>query len=306
MLVIKLGALGDVVQALGPLAAIRDHHAKARITLLTTEPYAEFLAASGLVDDVWLDGKPKAWNLLRLMHLRAGLRSRPFGRVYDLQTSDRSSSYFRLFASPKPQWSGIAKGCSHPHDNPKRDLMHTLERQGQQLLYAGIVYTPKPSLDWAEADLSRFDLPAPYVLLVPGGAPHRPEKRWPGERYGALAGFLAARGLTPVVLGTAAEAQAAAEIAEACPTARDLTGQTSLLEIAVLARGAAGAVGNDTGPMHIAAVAGCPCLTLYSRASDPKLCGQRGPRARVLRVDDLADLQATTVMGMLEEMGVNS
>ena len=46
ILVIKLGALGDVVQALGPMAAIRRHHADAHITALTAPAFAPLLEAS--------------------------------------------------------------------------------------------------------------------------------------------------------------------------------------------------------------------------------------------------------------------
>ena len=59
ILVIKLSALGDFVQALGPLAAIRSHHADARIVLLTTAPFVAFARASPYVDDVWVDERPK-------------------------------------------------------------------------------------------------------------------------------------------------------------------------------------------------------------------------------------------------------
>ena len=52
ILVIKLGALGDMVQALGPMAAIRRYHADAWITALTTEPYVTFLEESGFFDSI--------------------------------------------------------------------------------------------------------------------------------------------------------------------------------------------------------------------------------------------------------------
>ena len=70
ILVIKLGALGDFVQAMGPAAAIRRHHPDSAITLLTTKPYADFAAATGLFDEIWLDPRPKllqpgAWLKLR-------------------------------------------------------------------------------------------------------------------------------------------------------------------------------------------------------------------------------------------------
>ncbi len=296
ILVIKLSALGDFVQAMGPFAAIRAHHPHARITLLTTALYADFARASPWFDEVWIDRRPRLWQVGALLDLRRRLRSAPFAMVYDLQTSDRSGWYFRLMG--RPRWSGIAPGCSHPHANPGRDHMHTIERQAEQLALAGIPSTPPPDLAWVRADVARFALPDPFVLLVPGGAAQHPRKRWPAGRYAALAGALAARGTTPVLLGTAQDADAAGVIQSACPAARSLVGQTSLFDIAVLAQRAAGAVGNDSGPMHLIAAAGCPAVALFSDASDPALCGQRG-RVTILRRDDLADLPLDAVEAAL-------
>ncbi|MBI3452815.1 MAG: glycosyltransferase family 9 protein [Rhodospirillales bacterium] len=300
ILVIKLGALGDVIQALGPMAAIRAHHSQARIMALTAKAFAPLIAASPYADEVWIDARPAFWNLGGIARLRTRLRAGNFSRVYDLQTSDRSSFYFRLFPSrARPQWSGIARGCSHPHANPARDRMHTIDRQADQLAIAGIARVPPPDIAWLRADIARFALPRPFGLLIPGGSARRPEKRWPAARYGELAKKLAGRGLTPVVIGLPEEAPLATEIAAICPTVRDLTGQTSLAEIAALARAAAVAVGNDTGPMHLSAVVGCHSVVLFSAASDPALCAPRGARVTVLRRADLAALPAIEVAATL-------
>jgi ADP-heptose:LPS heptosyltransferase len=300
ILVIKLGALGDFVQATGPFAAIRRHHAAARITLLTTRPYAEFARQSPYFDSVWLDDRPKAWQLRRWLTLRRWLRGRGYRRVYDLQTSDRSSLYYHLFwPGPYPEWSGIARGCSHRHTNPGRDAMHTVERQAEQLRLAGVAEVPPPELSWVSADVSRFRLPDRYALLVVGGAPHRPEKRWPADRYAALAVRLVDAGVTPVLLGTAVEGVEVGAVKAACPDAVSLLGRTGFSDIVALARGAVAAVGNDTGPMHLVGVAGCPAVVLYSHASDPALCGQRGPRVTILRRDDLGDLAVDEVTAAL-------
>jgi len=300
ILVIRLGALGDFVQSMGAFAAIRRHHPDAHITLLTTAPYAALGDASGYVDRVWIDDRPPAWRVGAWLGLRRRLRAGQFDFVYDLQTSDRTGFYFRLFwPGPRPRWSGIARGCSHPHANPDRDRMHSLDRQAEQLRMAGIASVPAPDLAWAEADTARFGLPARVVLLVPGGAPHRPAKRWPADRFADLAARLAGAGVAPVVLGGPGEAEIGARIAAACPEARDLTGRTSFLDIAALARDAAGAVGNDTGPMHLIAAAGCPALVLFSHESDPALCAPRGAAVAVLRRADLADLEIDAVWDAL-------
>ncbi len=299
ILVIKLGALGDFVQAFGPFAAIRAHHPDAKIALLTTPPYASLARASPWFDEVWGDGRPAWWRFDRWLALRRRFAATRFARVYDLQTSSRSSLYFRLMGRPRPEWSGIARGCSHPHANPERDFMHTLERQAEQLRMAGIPSVPPPDLAWLDAGTGHLVPAGPFVLLAPGGAAHRPEKRWPATRYAELARRVAATGYRPVLVGGANEAGLTATIATACPEAIDLAGRTSLFELAGLARRAAGAVGNDTGPMHLVAVLGCPSLVLYSHASDPALCGQRGADVAILRRPRLAELPVAEVEAAL-------
>ena len=131
ILVIKLAALGDFVQAFGPFAAIRAHHPDAAIALLTTPPFAGLARRSPWFDAVWSDGRPSWRDPAAWWRLARRLRAAGFARVYDLQTSRRSSRY-RLLAGPRAEWSGIAPGASHPHANPARDSMHTVERQREQ------------------------------------------------------------------------------------------------------------------------------------------------------------------------------
>ncbi len=170
--------------------------------------------------------------------------------------------------------------------------MHTVERQREQLEMAGIRDFPAPDLAWLDADVSRFGLPARFCLLVPGASPGRPAKRWPEERFGALAaGF----DMPAVVIGGPAETPLAAVIAAAAPGTLDLTGRTGFADIAALARQAAFCVGNDTGPTHLIAAAGCPTLALFGQDSDPALCAPRGPRATFLRHVPLSGLDPATV-----------
>ena len=296
VLVIKFGAMGDIVQATGPFTAIRSHHGDAHITLLTTKLFVDFAAAGAWFDDIWTDSRP-SWRELRswresLKRLRGG----QFDRVYDLQTSDRTAILFRLYGlRRKPEWSGTVAGCSHRHTNPRRDFIHTVERQAEQLAVAGITDVPPPDLDSITSDISRFGLPSPYVLLVPGGSPHRHDKRWPAANYAELARRLIAKEITPVVVGGAAETQIATAIATFCVGSRDLTNETSMVDIVGLARGAAAAVGNDTGPMQVIATAGAPSVALFSNASDPDLCGQRGRDVTILRRHPLDDLSVDEV-----------
>jgi len=305
ILVIKLSALGDVVLAMGPFAAIRAAHPDAHITVLTTRSYVDLVKACGFFDSIAIDRRPKLSNVREVLALRRFLRNGNFDRVYDLQTSDRTGFYYKLFwPGPKPEWSGIARGCSHPHANPTRDTMHTIDRVAEQLADAGIKNVPAPFISGPDIDLDRFGIRSPFVLICPGGAPHRPAKRWPAERFGLLAKKLADYRLTPVLIGTNSEADVLSRIDQMCPKARNLMGRTGFLDIASLAARSVLAIGNDTGPMHIAAAAGAPSVVLFSRESDPKRCAPRGhaPNAvSIIRESDLRELTVNRVMDVIRE-----
>ena len=296
ILVIRLSALGDFVQSFGPFEAIRRAHPNAHITLLTTRPFVELASLSPWFDRVVVDTRPRWTDLAGLRAL--GRQLRGYDRVYDLQTSGRTARYFWL--AGQPVWSGHVGRAALAHANPWRNIMHTRPRQRDQLRMAGIAPVDRPDLGWLVSAGPR--LPQPYALLVPGAAPHRPGKRWPVGHYAQLAAVLVARGVTPVVVGTAAEQPLAAQIIRQCPKARDLTGQTSLPELAGLAARAWGAVGNDTGPMHLAAEVGCRCLVLFSRESTPARTAPLGyapGQVEVLWARDLAFLSVQRVAAAL-------
>lgn len=136
VLVLKFGALGDFVLALAAMKRIRMAHPGARITLLTTPPFEALAKASPYFNAVETDGRPDGigewWAMARRV------RAAKYDRIYDLQTSSRSSALFQFLRPFPPQWSGIAFGCALPHRNPARVTMHTLERQADQLRAAGI------------------------------------------------------------------------------------------------------------------------------------------------------------------------
>lgn len=296
ILVIKLGALGDFIQALGPVPDIRRHHAGARLSLLTTSGYVAIARQTGLFDNILVDRRPRRADWRGWLELRRALRAEQFDRVYDFQTSDRSNAYFWLMRR-QPEWSGIAWRCSHPHANRRRDRQHTMDRQAEQLLMAGVY--PAATAPWLPAPGA---LPtaldgAPIALLIPGSSPHRPAKRWPADRYGGLAHRLARAGYRPVVVGVAGEEQIGRAICSACPTALDLVGRTDVAALSALAQAVALTIGNDTGATHVAAAGGHPVIVLFSRESSPGLCAPRGAAVRVLVEPDLADLSVETVFG---------
>jgi ADP-heptose:LPS heptosyltransferase len=297
ILVIRLSALGDFVQALGPVMAIRGYHCGDKLTLLTTAAFADFARRLGCFDNVMIDARPGPFDVRGWLELRRRLRRSSFDRVYDLQTSERSAAYARLFRpGPAPEWSGIAAGCSHPHANLDRDRQHTIDKQAEQLLMAGLYPTPMPMLPALAYALPQNVVERRFVLMVPGASPRHRAKRWPARRYGMLADAFRRAGYASLIIGSAAERVLARAIQEICAEAIDLTGQTDIAAIAALAQRAELTIGNDTGVMHLAAAVDCPVVVLFSAVTDPALCGPRGRLVRVLAVSNLAELEVDRVL----------
>jgi ADP-heptose:LPS heptosyltransferase len=296
ILVIKLSALGDFIQALGAMQAIRRHHPEARITLLTTKPFEGFARDCGYFDDVWLDDRPKWYQFGKMVEFRARLDKAEFDRVYDLQNNDRTGGYFKLLANPKPEWVGVAKGASHRNTSPERTAGHAFDGHKQTLSLVGINDVCVDDLSWMIGDVSDYALKDRYAILVPGSAPQHPHKRWPTQSYGDAANALAEQGIQPVVIGTQDESEVCVEICRICPDALNLNAQTNLYQIVALARNAEMAIGNDTGPIHLIAASGCNAVVLFSGQSNPIRHAPRGDHVVVLREENIENIAVKDVI----------
>jgi hypothetical protein len=114
--------------------------------------------------------------------------------------------------------------------------------------------------------LRRLRLPANTALvgLLPGAS--QPERRWPPEQLAQAASrLLAQRPCHFFILGSAGEAPLGEAIAQRLPpgTATLLLGRTSLPVLAAYLRRLDLLITNDTGPMHVAAAVGTPCLAMF-------------------------------------------
>ena len=165
-------------------------------------------------------------------------------RPFDAQLLDMTVKRFR------------ALGTAAPDDEP------------------GVLLEPTLRVDRTAlaATLSRLGLTQPgsgdgrsAVALMPG-AEYGPAKQWPAARFRALARQLADSGWDVWVLGSEKERPLGAEIA-ADGTARNLCGETSLVEVVDLLSAASAAVSNDSGLMHVAAAVGTHVIGLYGSSS---------------------------------------
>lgn len=275
ILVIKLGALGDIFLSLRYFERIREIHPHARITMMTTAPFEALCRKNPAFDAVRIVKRWSAFDLPGWAGFAAFMRKNRFSLVYDVQSNDRTAIMRRL--SPR-----------QARDN-WITFWHPLARQ-RRLTYARAVFDPGEQLDlrprdlsWLTQEAAPLDVPAPFALLVPGCAPQHPYKRWPAAHFAAVAVHLHRQGITPVLIGGKAEREIMQTILRTAPQAVNLAEKTSHADIVKLAQHAAFAVGNDTGPMHMIALSGANTLSLFSGQTDPLRCAPHTPQARWLQ-----------------------
>jgi heptosyltransferase-2 len=110
----------------------------------------------------------------------------------------------------------------------------------------------------------------PVVGLFPGS--NAPARRWPAERFAAVARALGADGARVVVMGGAGERHVTRAVADAAPGALDAGGATDLPGLAALLSVCQVVVTNDTGPMHLAGAVGTPTVTLWGPSDPAEVC----------------------------------
>ena len=127
-----------------------------------------------------------------------------------------------------------------------------------------------------------LDAAAPYAVVLPGAS--CPSRRWPAERFRATAALLAADGLPVVVTGPAAERDLVADVAARTPGVVALAGAFDVPDLAALLAGAAVAVTNNSGGMHLADAVGTPVVVLFAGTEDEGQYRPRSVPSAVLRV----------------------
>ena len=283
ILIVRLSALGDIVHALPVLAALKREWPRASVDWLVEEAYAPILSlASGLDRRLIVRAREPvdrpdtlAFNGA-LGYLRAVkyLRRQRYDAALDLQGLIKSALWARL--------SGAKRIIGFDHTNlrePQAAAFYTETIQPQAarhiiLKNLSVLYTlgavvgppelplePKPSAAIAAA-VRGMGGARKYAVLNPGAA--WPNKRWPPERFGALAAAIHQRfGLRSFVTWGPAERDLAGTVVAASNGSAQEAPPTAVGDLASLMRDAALVVSGDTGPLHVAAAMGAPLVGLY-------------------------------------------
>lgn len=289
VLIIKFGGLGDFILSIDSFYSIRQHHKNENLILLTEKFYSEIAEKTGWFEKVitinrslfYVSDKRQIKKKINLLDIK---------KVYDLQTSKRSSSYFNLFNENNIEWSGIVKGCSHFHGNPNRDNLHTVDRFHDQLKFANVKNFFKPDLDWLLQPIDKKILPNNFALIVPGGSAKRKYKRWSPKTYITIAKTLIKKNIIPLLIGSNDEKDLCNYICRCVPKAQNCCNKFNIFQLAYLGKKSKIVIGNDTGPMHLFAKVGKNIFVLFTKHSNPDICRPKGKNVYIFKEENITKL----------------
>lgn len=321
VLIVRIGAMGDVLHSMPAVAALRERHPGWSIGWAIEPRWSDLLQISGDPQDLtqgvalasgaivrqglvdrWYSVPATAWSrrplarqtISEVLALRGALRAERFDLCVDMQGAVKSAvvggfARSKSYTGPANPRERIARRWYGKRVEAR--AAHVVE-QGCELLgeAVGEILAPaKVTLpmnvraeEWADETVGRER----FVLISPGGG--WGAKVWPAERLGRVAAELGrVAGVRTLVNASRAGSREADEVAAASEGfAQAVTG--SIGQLIALTRRAAVVIAGDTGPLHLAAALERPVVGIYG-PTDPARNGPYGTRSRVLR-----DAESTT------------
>lgn len=274
--VLRCNSIGDYLMATPALAALRTRFPQARLTLLGAAWHRSLLAGRpGPVDRVLVlpkvdglagqpGGAPPADALPGFL---AAARAERYDLAVQLHGGGAASN--PLVRALGAGWSiGLRAGGAPGLDAwvPYRYYQPEVDRFLEVVRLVGAdgpTEYPRLAVSDAERAAAAALLPGEgWVALHPGASD--PRRRWPADRFGALADALTEAGVAPVLVGSGAETPiSAAVLAAARRPVTDLTGRTDLGTLAAVLERCAVVVANDSGPLHLARAVGAATVGLF-------------------------------------------
>jgi lipopolysaccharide heptosyltransferase I len=283
ILIVRLGALGDIVHALPAAAALRAAMPDARIDWLVDARHrALFDLVTGLDRIVTLEGRSiAAWvdvvrrlrqvaydaalDMQGLMKSAVLARASGASRVAGFSLWHLREKSARPFYSQVDEAGGAAEGNSP---------IHVIRKNLRLLRVVGVdtdrVVFPLRPVESVVASGVRGE-GDPFAVLNPGAG--WPNKQWPAERFGEVAAFLRdVRGIRSVVVWGPGEQELARSVVSASGGAAVEAPPTGVADLVGLLRAASLCVSADTGPLHLAAAVGTPVVGIFG-PTDPERNG---------------------------------
>jgi heptosyltransferase-1 len=275
ILIVRLGALGDVVHAIPAAAALRRALPDARIDWLVEARHRAIVDLVTVIDRVIAVTAPSVQGWSQAVR---ELRAVRYDVALDLQGLMKSAVLARASGAARVIGFSIwhlREKTARPFYSDVREAEggHVIAKNLRLLEALGVhdsaiafplADVPSPALDALRATIGGG---ARFALINPGAA--WPNKRWPADRFGEVAAFVReACGLMPVVLWGPGEEGIAGEVLSASGGAAVLAPRTSVADVVALARAASLVISGDTGPLHLATAAGAPTVSVFG-PTDP-------------------------------------
>ncbi|MCL4684502.1 glycosyltransferase family 9 protein [Myxococcota bacterium] len=308
ILVIRLGAVGDVARTLPAVSALRAAYPGAHLTWLVEPASRSLVEAQPGIDEVLVFPRDELIDALRrgqLARFATGwlrfvrrLRRRRFELAVDFHALAKSAllayasgaplrvSYARPYGREGSIWLATARARLPPPP------ISRFARNLGLVAFLGVAVRPAPAPLRVDPEVRRRLAqalgggPGP-VILHPGTSPGTPHKRWPTEDWATVARTLASDGLRVLVsCGVAPDerAAAAAIVAAADGAAAPAPETADLEELAALLAQARLFLGSDSGPLHIASLVGTPVVQLIGPTHPIENAPDPGTPSRSVRV----------------------
>lgn len=298
ILVLKPSALGDVVQALPIARLIRRHYPNAEIHWWIDARLAPLLDGDPDINSLVIFQRDRwsvPWRWNEALQSAIQLRASRFDVALDLQALARSALVAWLCNAD------LTIGLDDPREGAPTfydvrvprpcSRLHAIDWYLDALRFLGVPV--RWDFDWlpfrpvVAGEIAALIPPdgTQWIALQPGA--RWPNKRWPPEYFAQLIRLTVATlpNTRFVILGAPGDRELSRTVSAAAPgKCLDLTGRTSLPQLVECLRRCAMLVGNDSGPMHIAAALGKPVVALFG-PTDPARTGPYGQINRVVQAD---------------------
>ena len=282
-LIVRLGALGDIVHTVPAVAALRRAYPNARIDWVVDGRHAGFAELVTCVDRIVTLSKAtvSAWvDLVRQLRphrydvaldFQGLMKSAVLARASGARSVHGFSIWHLREKGARPFYSQVDENAQPAHVIHKNlSLLSTVGVSAAAIEFP-LARTSSAALDAVRRETGG----GPFALINPGAA--WPNKRWPAARFGEVAAFLReVRGLQPFVLWGPSEQVLAQDVVDSSGGVARVAPQTTTVDLLELSRAAALMVSGDTGPLHIAAAAGTPLVAIFG-PTDPDRNGPWSP-----------------------------
>ncbi|MHC4399617.1 MAG: glycosyltransferase family 9 protein [Planctomycetota bacterium] len=275
ILIVRLSAIGDVIHGLPVLNALRERFSQARLAWVVEGRSAELLRGHEALDELitvpkgWLRSPRAVWKLAR--------RLRSFEANVAIDAQGLAKSAIATWLSGTRRRIGFGGYWGRELSTwlntelVRTTAPHAVDRNLQLLLPLGI---ERPSVRFgipegpseattAEREIRKAGFGDGFGVIHPGAG--WPSKLWPSDRYAEVARCLGRERGFPTILawGSPKERSWAEQIVRDSAGHAQLAPALALRQLAALARRAQLFLGSDSGPLHLAAAVGTPCVGLY-------------------------------------------